>query len=236
MARWVRLFKLFCNISSKIWVWLFECNAHNGVLNKHIEMSLYFVTHLLFTGLLPKAEKHQSTPMVCITCDMYNGRTGFCTLMRRESSDQRVVQTNQTNNEHKIDLFTSAPLVPSGALATGSSNIHWKQMLILLQLLVSRKIVPKLQLPSFFSFAAIPDQAPTRLLSKQCSSMMNSLNPLCVCSSELSERNFLRNSLPGLWPVEISQMLDPTPPAPSLPLLLLPRFFNSPVMTQNPKP
>jgi hypothetical protein len=101
--------------------------------------------------------------------------------MRRESSDQRVVQTNKTNNEHKIDLFTSAPLVSSGALPTGSSNFHWWQMLILLQLLVSRKIVPKLHLPSFFFFAAIPDQAPTRLLSKQCSSMINSLTH-CVCA------------------------------------------------------
>jgi len=105
--------------------------------------------------------------------------------MRRESSDQRVVQTNKTNNEHKIDLFTSAPLVSSGALATGSSNFHWRQMLILLQLLVSRKIVTKLHLPSFFFFffffAATPDQAPTRLLSKQCSSMINSLTH-CVCA------------------------------------------------------
>jgi hypothetical protein len=64
--------------------------------------------------------------------------------MRRESSDQRVVKTNKTNNEHKIDLFTSAPLVSSGALATGTSNFRRRQMLILLQLLVSRKIVPKL--------------------------------------------------------------------------------------------
>ncbi len=48
-------------------------------------------------------------------------------------------------------------------------------MLVLLQLLVSRKIVPKLHFPSFFFFSAIPDQAPTRLLSKRCSSMINSL-------------------------------------------------------------
>jgi len=97
---------------------------------------------------------------------------------------QRVVQTNKTNNEHKIDLFTSAPLVSSSALATGSSNFHWRQMLILLQLLVSRNIVPKLHLPSFcffFFFAATPDQAPTRLLSEQCSSMINSLTH-CVCA------------------------------------------------------
>ncbi len=91
-------------------------------------------------------------------------------------------QTKQTM-KHKIDLFTSAPLVSSGALATGSSNFHWKQMLILLQLLVSRKIVPKLHFPSFFFFffAAIPDQAPTRLLSKQCSPLINSLTH-CVCA------------------------------------------------------
>jgi hypothetical protein len=74
-----------------------------------------------------------------------------------------------------LTMGSSAPLVSSGALATGSSNFHWRQMLILLQLLVSRKIVPKLHLHSFFFFAAIPDQAPTRLLSKQCSSMRNSL-------------------------------------------------------------
>jgi hypothetical protein len=53
-------------------------------------------------------------------------------------------------------------------------------MLILLQLLVSRKIVPKLHFPSFF-FSAIPDQAPTRLLSKRCSSMINSLTH-CACA------------------------------------------------------
>ncbi len=92
-------------------------------------MALYFVIHLWFTGFLPKAEKHQSTPTVCITYEMYNGSTGLCTLMRRESSDQRVVKTNKTNNEHKIDLFTSATLVSSGALATGSSNFHRRQML-----------------------------------------------------------------------------------------------------------
>jgi hypothetical protein len=86
-------------------------------------MPLYFVIHLLFTGFLPKAEKHQSTPMVCITYDIYSASTGFYTLMRRESSDQRAVQTNKTNNEHKIDLFTSAPLVSSGVLATRSSNL-----------------------------------------------------------------------------------------------------------------
>jgi hypothetical protein len=120
--------------------------------------------------------------MVYMTCDVYSGSTGFCTLMRRENSDKRAVQTNKTNNEHKIDSFNSVPLNFKWCFSNKVFKLghHWRQMLVLLQLLVSRKVVPKLHFPSFFFFSAIPDQAPTRLLSKRCSSMINFLSIVCV--------------------------------------------------------
>jgi len=63
-------------------------------------------------------------------------------------------------------------------------------MLVLLQLLVLRKTVPKLHFPSFF-FSAVPDQAPTRLLSKRCSCMINSQAIVCALPRWVKEIFFL---------------------------------------------
>ncbi len=71
----------------------------------------------------PKQRNINQTPWLAQPVICTVKAHAFVPSWEQKALDQRTMQTNKTNNEHKIDLFTSAPLVSSGALATGSSNL-----------------------------------------------------------------------------------------------------------------